>query len=121
MIAAASDLFTDEHYSQAIFEALKALDRRVSEQSGIQLSGRELMTKAFNGDPAPIDMSVESGQSGKDEQEGFRFIFMGVAQGIRNPKGHELVQQDDPQRALEYLGLVSVLFRRLDDAAGGAT
>jgi hypothetical protein len=41
---------------------------------------------------------------------------MGVTQGIRNPKGHELVAQDDPQRALEYLALVSVLFRRLDDA-----
>lgn len=43
-------------------------------------------------------------------------VFMGAIQGIRNPKGHELVGQDDPQRALEYLALVSVLFRRLDDA-----
>ncbi len=119
VIAAASDMFTDGHYSQAAFEALKALDRRVREQSGLQLSGRELMTRAFTGDPPAIDLSVETGQSGRDEQEGFRFIFMGVAQGIRNPKGHEL-QQDDPQRALEYLGLVSVLFRRLDDARGGS-
>jgi uncharacterized protein (TIGR02391 family) len=116
VIAAASELFTDGHYSQAVFEALKALDRRVSTQSGIQSSGRELMTKAFSGDPPPIDVSVEHGQSGKDEQEGFRFIFMGVAQGIRNPKGHELVKQDDPQRALEYLAIASILFRRLDDA-----
>jgi hypothetical protein len=37
---------------------------------------------------------------------------------IRNPKSHRLVEQDDPQRALEYLGMVSVLFRRLDDAEG---
>ncbi|MEX2623977.1 MAG: TIGR02391 family protein [Acidimicrobiia bacterium] len=66
-------------------------------------------------------MSVELGQSGRDEQEGFRFIFMGVIQGIRNPKGHELVEQGDPQRALEYLALVSVLFRRLDDARGEHT
>ena len=74
------------------------------------------MVKAFNGTRPPIDLSVERGKSGQDEQEGFRFIFMGVIQGIRNPKGHELVKQNDPQRALEYLGLVSVLFRRLDDA-----
>jgi uncharacterized protein (TIGR02391 family) len=116
VIAAASDLFTDGHYSQSIFEALKALERRVREQSNLDLSGRELMTRAFAGDPPPIDLAVEQGQSGRDEQEGFRFIFMGVTQGIRNPKGHELVAQDDPQRALEYLALISVLFRRLDDA-----
>jgi uncharacterized protein (TIGR02391 family) len=59
---------------------------------------------------------VEGGQSGRDEQEGLRFIFMGVMQGVRNPKGHELVKQDDPERAIEYLGMVSVLVRRLDDA-----
>jgi len=116
VISAASDLFTDGHYSQAIFESLKALERRVKTQSGIDDSGRDLMVKAFNGTPPPIDLSVERGKSGQDEQEGFRFIFMGVVQGIRNPKGHELVKQNDPQRALEYLGLVSVLFRRLDDA-----
>ncbi len=116
VLAAASDLFADGHYSQAIFEALKALERRVRLQSGVDKSGRDLMTAAFGGNPPPIDVSVETGQSGKDEQEGFRFVFMGVVQGIRNPKGHELVKQNDPQRALEYLALVSVLFRRLDDA-----
>lgn len=74
------------------------------------------MAKAFSGDPPPIDLSVELGQSGRDEQDGLRLMFMGVIQGIRNPKGHELVKQDDPQRALEYLATVSVLLRRLDDA-----
>lgn len=118
--AAASDMFVDGHYSQAVFEALKALEGRVRRQSGLDGSGRDLMAKTFSGDPAPIDLSVEAGQSGRDEQEGLRFVLMGVIQGIRNPKGHELVRQDDPQRALEYLATVSVLFRRLDDAADKA-
>jgi uncharacterized protein (TIGR02391 family) len=74
------------------------------------------MTRAFSGSPPPIDLSVETGQSGRDEQEGLRLVFMGALQGIRNPKGHELVKQDDPQRALEYLAMASLLFRRLDDA-----
>lgn len=113
---AASDLFTDGHYSSAIFEALKALERRVRDQSGIDGSGRTLMQHAFSGSPPPIDLAIESGQSGHDEQEGLRFVFMGVIQGIRNPHGHEFVEHDDPQRALEYLALASVLFRRLDDA-----
>jgi len=119
VLRVSGDLYADGHYSQAVFEALKALERRVRDQSGIDLSGRDLMTRAFTGNPPPIDVSVEHGQSGRDEQEGFRFIFMGVLQGIRNPKGHELVKQDDPHRALEYLALVSLLFRRLDEARQG--
>lgn len=114
VVDAAGDLFGSGHYSQAIFEALKALEQRVRVQSGLDLSGRALMADAIQ--PNRIDMSVESGQSGRDEQEGFRVVFMGVMQGIRNPKGHELITQADPQRALEYLALVSILFRRLDDA-----
>lgn len=117
VIAAASDLFTDGHYSQAIFEAFKALEGRVRTQSGLDLSGRDLMAKAF-GPSGPINVAVEQGQSGKDEQEGFRLIFMGLVQGIRNPKGHELIKQSDAQRALEYLAIASVLFRRLDDVTG---
>lgn len=116
VLGAASDLYTDGHYSQAVFEALKALERRVKQQSGVDESGRSLMSAAFGGDSPPINLAVEGGRSGLDEQEGLRLVFMGVSQGLRNPKGHELVRQDDPQRALEYLALVSVLFRRLDDA-----
>lgn len=115
VIAAASDLFTDGHYSQAIFEAFKALERRVRTQSDLDLYGRDLMTQAF-GTSGPINIASEQGQSGRDEQEGFRFIFMGLIQGIRNPKGHELVKQSDAQRALEYLAIASILFHRLDDA-----
>jgi uncharacterized protein (TIGR02391 family) len=121
VIGAASDLFVDGHYSQAVFEALKALEQRVRTQSNLDGSGRDLMGKAFSGNPPRIDLSVEPGQSGRDEQEGLRLMFMGVIQGIRNPKGHGLVKQDEPQRALEYLGIISVLFRRLDDAVAKAT
>ncbi len=63
----ASDLFTDGHYSQSVFEALKALERRVRAQSGLDLSGRDLMAQAFSDNRAPINISVELGQSGRDE------------------------------------------------------
>ena len=43
------------------------------------------MTQTF-ATSGPINIAVEQGQNGKDEQEGFRFIFMGIIQGIRNPK-----------------------------------
>ena len=51
-----------------------------------------------------------------DEQAGFKFIYMGAARGIRNPKAHEMVQQTDPTRTLEYLALASLLARRIDES-----
>jgi Protein of unknown function (Hypoth_ymh) len=70
-------------YPQAITEAFKANEVRVREQSGLALSGKDLMAKAFDADVGPIQISHELGQSWKDEQEGFRFLFMGAMVGIR--------------------------------------
>jgi uncharacterized protein (TIGR02391 family) len=117
VVKAASDLFTDSHYASAIFEAFKAVEGRVRSMSGIDESGKQLMGRAFSGTPPPINRATEPGRSGEDEQEGFKLLFIGAMQGIRNPKGHEPVSQQDPQRALEYLAVASLLMRRLDDAA----
>ncbi len=112
---AANDLFTDGHYASAILEAFKSVDLRVRQLSGIESSGKSLMGQALSGDPPPVNLAVETGRSGEDEQEGFKLIFMGAMQGIRNPKAHEAIEQLDPQRALEYLAFASLLMRRLDD------
>lgn len=119
VIQAAGNLFTDEHYTAAIFEVFKAVEVRVRALSGLDASGQDLMARAFDEKNPLINVAVESGRSGEDEQRGFKFLFMGATVGIRNPKGHELVRQDDPQRAIEYLAFASVLMRRLDDASNG--
>jgi hypothetical protein len=41
---------------------------------------------------------------------------MGAILGTRNPSAHERFGPLDAQEALEYLGLASLLMRRLDDA-----
>jgi hypothetical protein len=38
-------------------------------------------------------------------------LFMGSMEGIRNPKAHENIIQDDPYRTLEYLGFASLLVK----------
>jgi uncharacterized protein (TIGR02391 family) len=119
IVKVSSALFTDGHYSQAIYDAFKAVEVRVRGMSGLDKSGKDLMAQSFKSDlasPPIIDVRTEAGRSGEDEQEGFRFLFMGAIVGIRNPKAHEFVNQTDPQRAIEYLAFASVLMRRLDDA-----
>lgn len=117
LLTTATPLFNNAHYAAAVFEAFKAVEVRVRELSGVDESGRKLMQQAFGGKEPAIDISIEAGRAGEDEQEGFMLIFMGVMQGIRNPKAHLVVHQEDQQRALEYLAVASILLRRLDDAA----
>jgi uncharacterized protein (TIGR02391 family) len=119
--AVAGSLFASGHYSQAIFEAFKVLEVRVREASGLSASGRDLMAQAFSEKRPLISLAHEGGRSGDDEQEGFKLIFMGAIQGIRNPKGHELIDLRDPQRALEYLAFASLLMRRLEDGLRGTS
>lgn len=114
-IFASKRLFCDGHYSQAIFEACKLLNKRVQELSGSTEDGKALMFEAFNNSNPKIKLNAQVNQSNKDEQEGFMHIFAGVMQGIRNPKGHEIVNLKDPHRTLEYLSILSLLFRKLDD------
>lgn len=118
ILSAGGNLFTDGHYSSAILEAYKALEVRVRRMSSLDSSGQDLMARAFDERNPIIRLAVEYGQSGQDEQRGLKFVFMGVMVGVRNPKAHEIVNQQDPQRALEYLAMASILMRRLDDAEG---
>lgn len=113
---AAGDLFADEHLSSAVSEAFKSIEIRVRELSGLDQSGSSLMTTAFASKAPLLDVAVEEGRSGQDEREGFMALFRGAMIGIRNPKAHELFQNEDPQQALEYLAFASLLHRRIDVA-----
>jgi len=114
--AAASDLFADGHYEAAVQEAIKSLDVRVRAITGIDKSGVPLMLDAFRAASPKINVSRHTGKSGEDEKQGFEAIFRGVMLGMRNPGAHELFAEGDPQQALEYLGFVSLLHRRIDSA-----
>lgn len=98
----------------AIFESFKAVIRKVKDLSGLDMDGSDLMTKAFNGNPPPIQFGDSSTELGRDIQEGYRFIFMGAIRAIRNRDAHQPFQPLSEQEALEELGLISLLLRRLD-------
>jgi uncharacterized protein (TIGR02391 family) len=105
-------LFNSGHYAEAIFAAFKAVNNFTKRKTGLQLDGKDLMAKTFNEDRPIIRLNKLSNQTERDEQEGFRFLFMGAMVGIRNPKAHEDIRQIDPYKALEYLSFASLLMRR---------
>jgi uncharacterized protein (TIGR02391 family) len=114
ILKASSDLFTDAHYDSAVFEAFKRIESRVRMMTQLEASGADLMARAFRDDPLALSVSRFTGRTGRDEQTGYRFLFMGASSAIRNPPAHEPPFISDPQVALEYLAFASLLMRVLD-------
>jgi uncharacterized protein (TIGR02391 family) len=112
---AASPLYRDGHYAHAVEDAVKALRDLVRARSGLTLDGVQLMQTAFSPKNPILKFNDLAGQSDHDEQLGFMNMFSGAVSGLRNPRSHEFIR-DDPERALEFIGFVSLLAKLLDEA-----
>jgi uncharacterized protein (TIGR02391 family) len=106
-------LFKDGYYAQAIFEAYKAVENFVQDRSGLTLFGTNLMEKAFS-EENPVIQVPEGGRYVREVQKGFKHLFIGASQGIRNPKAHKTIIQKDAYITLQYLGFFSFLLKRID-------
>jgi uncharacterized protein (TIGR02391 family) len=118
IIEASERLFRDRHYSQAIFEAVKVLEKEIKRKSGIRDKiGVDLANHVFN-EKNPIIKIVDGDElEHVDERKGFRFLYMGAFYGIKNPKSHSTPNLEDSGKALEYLAFLSLLMKRLDEAS----
>ena len=109
-------LFDDGYYSESTFEAFKFIDKKVQQHSSLRKSGLKLMMEAFNENAPLIQLTPLSNESEIDEQSGYRFLFSGGVQAIRNPRGHEVGIRDDPDTCLDHLAFATLLLRRLEQA-----
>ncbi|MET4084293.1 uncharacterized protein (TIGR02391 family) [Pedobacter sp. UYP30] len=108
----AGELYKNGHYRQAILDTYIALVEAVKVKSGeYKLDNTPLMQSVFSPKSPIIKVSENP-----DEQLGFMWLFSGAVMGIRNPKAHRLIEQNDPQRTLEWLCFASVLLRVIDDS-----
>ncbi len=116
--AASGAQFANGHYDEAVFAALKAVEHRVQTLTGSTDSGKTLMANIFNEKSATLDIAHDNvdARQKADEAEGFKFLFMGATQGLRNPRAHGAHVQTDEQEAMEMLATASLLMRALDRA-----
>lgn len=104
-------LFKDGHYSNAVFEAFKQIELLVKGKADrYELYGTPLMQTVFSVN-API-----LALGNKDEQEGFMYLFAGSMRGIKDKGSHNIIEENDPYIALEYLMFASLLARKIDEA-----
>lgn len=110
-------LFDDGHFPEATFEAAKYIDNCIKKLGKISnKTGYDLMMTAFNEEKGPIRINANLSQSDKDEQLGMKFLFAGVASGVRNPRGHENDLAETVDECLDNLSVISFLLRKLESA-----
>jgi len=114
--AKVKELFDDGHYPEATFAAFKFIDKLVARHAASRESGYKLMMAAFNESKPLIKLNALIEVSEQDEQKGYAFLFSGGSLAIRNPRGHEVDLQDNPDTCLDHLALASLLLRRLEAA-----
>lgn len=107
-----------DNYFHAVFEAVKGLMQRVREISGLREDGAALIDKAFSLSNPRIAFNTLQTETERMEHIGFSMLLKGCYQAIRNPRAHEpkiLWKGEDD--AADYLTLISLLHRKLDEAA----
>jgi uncharacterized protein (TIGR02391 family) len=113
---AASKLYRDGHYANAIEDAVKALNAFVRLRSGVDdRDGMGLMEYVFGPKSPVLAFNGLQDDSDRDEQKGFMMMLSGAVAGLRNPRAHRLVK-DSPERALEFIAYVSLLAKLVDGA-----
>ena len=116
--AVSGEHFANGHYDEAVFAAFKAVEHRVQTLTGSSDSGKTLMANIFNEKSATLDIAHDNTNHRQkaDEAEGFKFLFMGAMQGLRNPRAHGAHLQTYWPEAMEMLVTASLLMRALDRA-----
>lgn len=112
------DLVQNDYY-QAAFESIKGLADRLRVLTNTDLDGRELVQRSFGGSDPLLQINERATKTQRNEQVGVQLLAEGVFAAFRNPTAHEprMQWQLDEQDALDVMGLVSLLHRRVDIVA----
>jgi uncharacterized protein (TIGR02391 family) len=111
---AATSLFENGHYANAVEDACKALNIFVKLRSGRDdLDGTELMQNIFSPKNPILKFNELQTESEKSEQQGMMFLFAGAMLALRNPRAHDLII-DDPEQALEQISFISFLAKSIE-------
>jgi uncharacterized protein (TIGR02391 family) len=109
------------NYFHAVLEASKSVSAKIRERTGLDADGAELADQAFtlkSGMP-PLAFNGLRTKSERSAHSGYAHFVRGVVGAFRNPTAHDpkiefpLSEED----ALDMLATISMVHRRLDQAA----
>jgi uncharacterized protein (TIGR02391 family) len=106
-----------DNYFHAVFEAAKGLAQRIRDRSGVQADGANLVDKVFSIDRPVLAINSLRTETEKSEHKGFASLLKGCFAAVRNPLAHEpKILWHGEDDAADYLSLISLLHRKLDDS-----
>jgi uncharacterized protein (TIGR02391 family) len=106
-----------ENYFHAVFEASKGLAQRIREMSGISLDGAVLVDRVFAIEKPVLAINSLQTETERSEHKGFAALLKGCFGAVRNPLAHEpKILWQGEEDAADYLSLISLLHRKLDEA-----
>lgn len=119
----ARSLWKSSHFREAVESAVKKVNAETQNKiSRRDINETDLYKQAFSLDDASEKkprlrrMQKDGSDTYRSVQRGAMAFAEGIIAAIRNPLIHESEQEISPQEALEYLAVLSVLARWVDDA-----
>jgi uncharacterized protein (TIGR02391 family) len=109
-------LYAQENYFHAVFEACKVYNKDVQAKSNRTSDGAALMLEVWGCDKGVLKITQCQSDTDKNIQDGVKFLSAGLMRAMRNPTAHEpalnwpIAKQD----CLDMLSFISFLFRQLD-------
>lgn len=105
-----------DNYFHAVFEATKGLAQRIRDMSGVQVDGATLVDRVFSIEQPILAFNTLRTDTERSEHKGFAALLKGCFAAVRNPLAHEpKILWDGEDDAADYLSLISLLHRKLDD------
>lgn len=106
-----------DNYFHAVFEAAKGLAQRIRDKSGIKTDGAALIDQVFSIERPILAINTLQNETEKSEHKGFASLLKGCFAAVRNPLAHgpKILWQGEDDAA-DYLSLISLLHRKLDDS-----
>jgi uncharacterized protein (TIGR02391 family) len=117
---AAAQFWDAGQYEVAVEYGAKSLNAHIQKKCGMSTADRELASEVFS--PKPSAKNVRLWLPGprdldgwRSRQDGLHLLAMGAFAGIRNVVAHSVVAGWSQQEALEYLAVLSVVARWVED------
>ncbi len=105
-----------DNYFHAVFEATKGLAQRIRDMVGIEADGAALVDRVFSIERPLLAMNTLQTETEKSQHKGFAALLKGCFGAVRNPLAHEpKILWEGEDDAADYLSLISLLHRKLDD------
>lgn len=112
------DLVRTDYY-EAVFEAIKGLGSRIRELTGVDADGYNLIEQTMAGKEPILRINDGATTTQRSEQLGLANLAKGLFSAFRNPAAHEpqVLWTMSEMDALDVLGTLSLIHRRLDAAS----